>query len=308
MPVGRERELMGSHILVTFWGVRGSIASPGLHTVVFGGNTSCVSVETQGHIVILDAGSGLRELGQHLMKRNDLRSIDGSIFLSHMHWDHIQGLPFFAPARSQENQFTIYGERKYQQSLAQILAGQMQAPYFPVDMHTVFRAQVTFHEVQARRGVEVHPNLFVTPFRLTHPNGALGYLLQVEGRRIAYVTDHEHTIGQLSPEVREMVFGADLLIHDAQYGREELANGKRGWGHSAWEDVVELAIVSRVGHLFLFHHDPEATDEILNERQFLAQEKFPRTTVAREGLKVPLLRQRGSREVPGYSAGLSEGV
>jgi phosphoribosyl 1,2-cyclic phosphodiesterase len=295
---------MGSHILVTFWGVRGSIASPGLHTVVFGGNTSCVSVETQGHVIILDAGSGLRELGQYLLKRNDLNSIDGSIFLSHLHWDHIQGLPFFVPARAQENQFTIYGERKYQQSLAQLLAGQMQAPYFPVDMHTVFRAQVTFHEVEAKRSVEVYPNLFVTPFRLTHPNGALGYLLQVEGRRIAYVTDHEHAIGQLSPEVREMVFGADLLIHDAQYSREELANGKRGWGHSAWEDVVELAIVSRVEHLVLFHHDPEATDEMLNERQFLAQEKFPYTTVAREGLKVPLLHKRGSLNAPDYSAGL----
>lgn len=299
---------MDSHILVTFWGVRGSIASPGLHTVVFGGNTSCVSIETQDHILILDAGSGLRELGQHLRKRNELKGIAGSIFLSHMHWDHIQGLPFFVPARAQENQFTIYGERKYQRSLAQILAGQMQAPYFPVAMDTIFRAHIKFHEVEAKRSVEVYPDLFVTPFRLTHPDGALGYLLQIAGRRIAYVTDHEHNIGQLSANVLEMVLGVDLLIHDAQYSREELANGKRGWGHSAWEDVVELAIAAHVEQLLLFHHDPEATDEVLNERQFLAQEKFPHTTIAREGLKIPLHHKRGSLGVATYSAGHLEGA
>jgi len=256
----------------------------------------------------LDAGSGIRELGQHLLKRNDLNTIDGSIFLSHMHWDHIQGLPFFVPARAQENQFTIYGEGKYQFSLSQILAGQMQAPYFPVSMDAVFRAQVKFREVCAKQRIEIQPDLFVTPFRLTHPNGALGYLLQIKDRRIAYVTDHEHSIGQVSPNVLEMALGVDLLIHDAQYSREELANGKRGWGHSAWEDVVELASEAQVEQLLLFHHDPEASDEVLNERQFLAQEKFPHATVAREGLKIPLQQKRGSVAVANYSAGHLEGV
>jgi len=299
---------MDSHILVTFWGVRGSIASPGLHTAVFGGNTSCVSVETGDHIIILDAGSGIRELGQHLMKRNDLKSIDGSILLSHTHWDHIQGLPFFVPARAQENQFTIYGERKGQLSLSQILAGQMQPPYFPVSLDTVFRAQVKFREVEAKQTLEVHPGLFVTPFRLTHPNGALGYLLEIKGRRIAYVTDHEHNFGQFSPEVLAMVRGVDLLIHDAQYSRAELANEKRGWGHSAWEDVVELACAAQVGQLLLFHHDPEASDDILNERQFLAQEKFPHALVAREGLKIPLQQESRSMVLADYSAGHLHGA
>jgi phosphoribosyl 1,2-cyclic phosphodiesterase len=294
---------MDSHILVTFWGVRGSIASPGLRTAVFGGNTSCVSVETEAHIIILDAGSGIRELGQYLMKRNDLKSIDGSIFLSHTHWDHIQGLPFFVPARAQKNQFTIYGERKGHLSLSQILAGQMQAPYFPVSLDTVFCAQVKFREVEAKQTLEIYPGLFVTPFRLTHPNGALGYLLEIKGRRIAYVTDHEHNIGQLSPNVLEMVRGVDLLIHDAQYSRAELADEKKGWGHSAWEDVVELACAAQVEQLLLFHHDPEACDEILNERQFLAQEQFPHTIVAREGLKIPLQQKSRSIAAADYNAG-----
>ncbi len=286
---------MASHILVTFWGVRGSIASPGLHTIVFGGNTSCVSVETQDHIVILDAGSGIRELGQYLMKKTPRKAINGSILLSHVHWDHIQGLPFFAPARVKDNQFTLYGERKQQLSLAQILTEQMQSPYFPVDMETMYQAQTIFREVEARHTIAIDPDLFVTPFRLTHPNGALGYLLHIGDRRIAYVTDHEHSLGHLSPEVLAMTADVDLLIHDAQYSRAEIATEKRGWGHSAWEDVVELAIESDVGHLLLFHHDPEATDEILNERQFLAQKIFPYTTVAREGLKIPLCVEKGAR-------------
>jgi phosphoribosyl 1,2-cyclic phosphodiesterase len=286
---------MISQILVTFWGVRGSIASPGLHTVVFGGNTSCVSVETQDHIVILDAGSGIRELGQYLMKKTPRQAISGSVLLSHMHWDHIQGLPFFAPARVKDNQFTVYGEGKQQFSLSQILAEQMRSPYFPVAMETMFQAQTTFREVEPRHMIAIHPDLFVTPFRLTHPNGALGYLLHIGDRRIAYVTDHEHDLSQLSPEVLVMTSDVDLLIHDAQYSRAQIVKEKKGWGHSAWEDVVELAIESDVGHLLLFHHDPEATDELLNERQFLAQKIFPYTTVAREGLKIPLCIEKGIR-------------
>lgn len=279
---------MDSPILVTFWGVRGSIASPGLQTIVFGGNTSCVSVETQDHIIILDAGSGIRELGQHLMKRTIQQGIRGSVLLSHMHWDHIQGLPFFAPIRVKDNQFSIYGESKRQLSLSQMLGELMQSPYFPVDMDTLFQAEIQFHEVRAGQQTEVQPDLSVTPFRLTHPNGALGYVLQVKRRRIAYVTDHEHNSGHLSPTVRKMASCVDMLIHDAQYSREELAHGKRGWGHSAWEDVVELAIESHVDQLLLFHHDPEASDEVLKERQFLARKKFPHTTMAREGLKILL--------------------
>lgn len=279
---------MGSEVLLTFWGVRGSIASPGAHTIVVGGNTSCVSLESGNHIVILDAGWGLRELGRHLMRREDLGPITASIFLSHMHWDHIQGLPFFAPGRVMDNHFTIYGERKCKLSLAEILRGQMQSPYFPVNMDTVFQAQVKFRQVSAKHTVEVQPDLLVTPFRLTHPNGALGYLVQIQERRIAYVTDHEHPLGQVSPNVLEMVPSVDILIHDAQYSRAELMEGKVDWGHSVWEDVVELAIAAQVKHLFLFHHDPDTSDGRLYERQFLAQEKFPDTAVAREGLKIAL--------------------
>lgn len=275
-------------VTLTFWGVRGSIASPGVHTVVFGGNTSCVSVECPDTLLIFDGGTGIRKLGQHLNAREDLSTVKGHIFLTHMHWDHIQGLPFFSPAFSEDNRFTIYGEGKYRMSLAQILQEQMQRPYFPVNMDTVFRAETKFYEVDVKRTVTIAPKIWVTPFRLTHPNGALGYLLQIHDIKIAYVTDHEHRLGQLSRNVLEMTPEVDALIHDAQYTREQLATTKKGWGHSAWEDVVELAIQSRVQRLFLYHHDPETSDAELNERQLLAQQCFANTTVAREGLSVPL--------------------
>jgi phosphoribosyl 1,2-cyclic phosphodiesterase len=272
---------------LTFWGVRGSIPAPGLHTITFGGNTSCVSVEYRGHVIIFDAGTGLRQLGLALMAR-EKPPITGSLFLTHTHWDHIQGLPFFTPAFTPENHFVIYGEARPRYSLVDLMADQIQHPFFPVEMQDLFRAQIDFRELASGDTVEIDPQIRVTAFRLTHPNAALGYVLQLAETRVAYVTDHEHALEQLSPAVLEAVRGVDVLIHDAQYSRDELRHGKQGWGHSAWEDVVHLAQEAQVTHLFLFHHDPAATDEHLNERQFLAQQIFPQTFVAREGLKVPL--------------------
>ena len=272
---------------VTFWGVRGSIPAPGLHAVTFGGNTSCVSVEYRGHIIIFDAGSGLRPLGRALLAREE-PPITGCLFLTHTHWDHIQGLPFFAPAFAPENQFVIYGEARRRYPLVELMEDQIQHPFFPVEMKDLFRAHIDFRELASGDTVALHPQMRVTAVRLTHPNAALGYVLHLEDRRVAYITDHEHPLDQLSPQVLQAVTGVDLLIHDAQYSREEIRQGKQGWGHSAWEDVVQLAIEAQVRQLFLFHHDPAATDEHLNERQFLAQQIFPQTFIAREGLKIPL--------------------
>jgi phosphoribosyl 1,2-cyclic phosphodiesterase len=278
---------MEAEATLTFWGVRGSIPAPGLHTITFGGNTSCVSVEYRGHVVIFDAGSGLRQLGLYLMAR-DKPPITGSLFLTHTHWDHIQGLPFFTPAFTPENQFAIYGEARRRYPLVELMEDQIQHPFFPVEMKDLFQAQIDFRELASGDTVEIHPQIRVTAFRLTHPNAALGYVLQIEDRLVAYVTDHEHSLEQLSPQVVQAVRGVDLLIHDAQYSRDEIERGKKGWGHSAWEDVVQLAIEAQVKQLFLFHHDPAATDEVLNERQFQAQQLFPQTFIAREGLKIPL--------------------
>jgi len=178
----------------------------------------------------------------------------------------------------------IYGEARPRYSLLELMEGQIQHPFFPVEMKELFRAQIDFRELACGDTVEIHPEIRVTAFRLTHPNAAVGYVLQLAETRVAYVTDHEHALERLSPAVLEAVRGVDVLIHDAQYSRDELRQGKQGWGHSAWEDVVHLAQEAQVKQLFLFHHDPAATDEHLNERQFLAQQIFPQTFVVREGL------------------------
>lgn len=273
---------------LTFWGVRGSIPAPSLSTITFGGNTSCVSVEYDNHVVIFDAGSGLRRLGLYLIARQEPQVIQGSIFLTHTHWDHIQGLPFFTPAFVPKNQFTVYAEARQKYSLIELMEEQIQHPFFPVEMHDLFQAHINFREVKTGETVTIKPRMQMSTLRLHHPNAAIGYILQVKNMRIAYVTDHEHPLEQPSLEVQEAVAGVDILIHDAQYSRDEIRDGKKGWGHSAWEDVVYLARQAQVKQLFLFHHDPEATDEMLNERQFIAQQHFPKTFVAREGLKIPL--------------------
>ena len=215
---------------LTFWGVRGSIPAPGLHTVTFGGNTSCVSVEYGEHVMIFDAGSGLRKLGLYLQARDAPPPITGCLFLTHTHWDHIQGLPFFTPAFAPENQFVIYGEARHRYSLVELMEDQIQHPFFPVEMPDLFRAHIDFHELASGETVEIAPHIDVTAVRLTHPNAALGYVLQLEALRVAYITDHEHPLEQLSPAVVEAVTGVDLLIHDAQYSRDEIRTGKKGWG------------------------------------------------------------------------------
>lgn len=271
---------------LTFWGVRGSIPACGPETVRYGGNTSCVSIEHEDCLIILDAGTGIRKLGTHLLRRAHLGGIKGNILLTHEHWDHIQGLPFFAPAFSPENRFVIYGERK-RLPLAEIIRDQMQEPYFPIEMDA-FQAGISFVEVGPGDELQLDDEIRMTAHRLNHPNEALGYLLNIAGKRVAYVTDHEHEPGQLSQTVLEMARGVDVLIHDAQFSRERLQSDRRGWGHSAWEDVVDLAIEARVHRLFLFHHDPDATDEELDDRLRQVQERFLRAEPAREEVALSL--------------------
>jgi Beta-lactamase superfamily domain len=152
--VSKEKRMTADGTL-TFWGVRGSIPAPGLHTVTFGGNTSCVSVEYGEHVVIFDAGSGLRRLGLYLLARPASPPITGSLFLTHTHWDHIQGLPFFTPAFAPENQFVIYGEARRRYSLVELMEDQIQHPFFPVEMPDLFRAHVNFRELESGETVEI---------------------------------------------------------------------------------------------------------------------------------------------------------
>lgn len=286
LPAIREKGVL------TFWGVRGSIPSPGKNTVVHGGNTSCVSIEYHDHIIILDAGTGIRNLGHEIQSREVSESPkNGHIFITHYHWDHIQGLPFFSAAFDPANRFRICGEPRGAMSLERILNEQMHVPFFPVSMDRVFGADIDFVPLACEQPFVINPEvpITLTPFRAFHPNMAFGFLLRLNGCRIAYLPDNELDDSLDQGELHEVLQDVDVLIHDAQFSREEIQNGKRGWGHSAFEDVAELARDVNCRRLFLFHHAPEADDSTLEERQLVAQDIFPDTVMAHEGLYVPLL-------------------
>jgi phosphoribosyl 1,2-cyclic phosphodiesterase/CheY-like chemotaxis protein len=257
-------------MLVRFWGTRGSIATPGEATLRYGGNTSCVEVTSDaGDIIIIDAGTGANALGKALMDQG--RAQRGHILVSHTHWDHIQGLPFFAPLFAAGNEWHIYGPRALGQSLRDILAGQMDYSYFPVALNA-FAANVQFHEV-VEGGFSVGEVRVSTQY-LNHPALTVGYRLEADGASLVYASDHEphsphagegHADEAESGDIAHVDFlrDADLVIHDAQYTANEYP-GKLGWGHSTIEYAVDVAVAANARQLALYHHDPTRTDEAVD--------------------------------------------
>ena len=255
-------------LTLTFWGTRGSIPTPGPTTVRYGGNTSCVELRTDdGWLVILDAGTGIRELGRSLLERHDGAPIEGDIFLTHAHWDHIQGIPFFAPLFRKGNRFTIWGSRSLQTSIDRVVRDQMSPVVFPVSFQQL-EARIEFRELSEER--HAGHGYEVSAMAVRHPGGALGYRFSsgnAEGGALVYVSDNE-----LSPDARyedspgwrerlvEFVRGASVLVHDTMYTAGEYGSYV-GWGHSTHDQAVELALDARVQRLVLFHHRPERSDE-----------------------------------------------
>ena len=262
---------------VRFWGTRGSIATPGPGTTHFGGNTSCVEVRTAaGGLIILDLGTGARLLGAELMRGP--RPIRGSILIGHTHWDHIQGFPFFVPLFVPGNEFTVYAPKGAQRSLHEVLAGQMEFTYFPVEL-TQLPAGIAYQDLA--EGAHAIAGARVVAKYLHHPAMTLGYRVEADGAAVVYLTDHEpyadarwrHDAapGRLASILHdgdrrhaEFMTGADLVIHDAQYTPEE-AVGKKTWGHSTYEYVVELALAAGARRLALTHHDPTHDDAAVAE-------------------------------------------
>ncbi len=258
---------------VRFWGTRGSIATPGPHTVRFGGNTSCVQVTTDsGSCLILDCGTGVRALGASLMARAS-QPVTATILLSHTHWDHIQGFPFFAPLFIPGNRVTVCGPEGSGKSLREVLSGQMEFTYFPVEIDQL-PAAIAFRELA--EGVHEFEGVRVVAQFLHHPAMTLGYRIEADGATVVYVCDHEPfsetlwhghpTSIQAESIVHEgdrrharFMAGADLVIHDAQYTPEEYP-AKKNWGHSTYEYAVALAAASGVRALALTHHDPTHDD------------------------------------------------
>jgi phosphoribosyl 1,2-cyclic phosphodiesterase len=272
-------------ITIRFFGVRGSVPSPGPETAEVGGNTSCVEVNIGGERIILDAGTGLRRLGNQLMGRGH---VDATVLLSHVHWDHIQGIPFFTPIYVQGTQLRFVAGAGAT-PLREALHAQMRRPHFPVDMNDL-PSHLSFEELRDKSRTQIG-DVAVTLTKANHPDAVYAYRLEHEGRSVVYATDTEH-YSCVDQRLVTLARDADVLIYDAQYLPDEYAgkNGptRVGWGHSTWEAGVELARAAGVGKLILFHHDPTRTDEGVRSIEAMARDAFAETVAAREGMELTL--------------------
>ena len=282
-------------LLVTLWGARGSIATPGLDTAHYGGNTACVEVCYREQRIILDAGTGIRELGKQIPATDGHNEFH--LFLSHTHWDHIQGFPFFLPAYNPANTIHFYGSHNKEAKLEKILTGQMHQSYFPVQMQDL-PAQMYFHELTDQPLI-IGDLQIQAQEQVYHPGGSLRFRVSAGKATVVYASDVEIDgiceAAPNTPEARQFaaycrfIANADLLIADAQYTREDYAT-RKGWGHSSFETVIETATRAGVKHLAMFHHDPDNTDNIINEFEQYYASTAPDIAVfwAREGTTIPL--------------------
>ncbi len=274
-----------ANVSVRFWGVRGSIAAGGAEFAGVGGNTSCVEVRAGDELIVFDAGTGLRALGA------EARPKRAHLFFSHLHWDHIQGFPFFTPAFVPGNHFTLHGPGKGGAQLLAALEKQMQPPTFPVTLDAM-GARLDFTGVKDGSVIHVGPAT-VTARSLNHPQGCLGFRVDCGGKSVVYATDFEPLAdGSLEPAALELARDATVLICDAQYTADEYEGRcgpcRKGWGHNTVHDATALAQAAGVQTLVLFHHDPSHDDVTVLGIEELAQREFKRAKAAREGLKLEL--------------------
>jgi len=270
---------------VKFWGVRGSIATPSRRHVEFGGNTSCVEVVAGDEVFILDCGTGIRNLGNELLERGVETA---NILLSHTHWDHINGFPFFRPANLDKCTFHLWaGNLMDDGGMQKVMAGQMMQPMFPVPM-AAMRSTIEFHDFRAGEEVNLSKKTKIKTVLLNHPNGATAYRLEFGGKSICYVTDTEHVIGKPDQTVLKLIEGADLVIYDCTYTDDEFEE-KIGWGHSTWQEGVRLCQTANVKSLAIFHHDPEHEDIFMEKLEKEARSTWDGAFVARENMMIKLL-------------------
>lgn len=270
---------------VKFWGTRGTVACPGSHHLTYGGNTSCVEVAMGGRRVIFDLGTGVRNLGKWFL-RKQLR--EATILMSHTHWDHIHGFPFFQPAFTEGHHFRIMaGHLDAGLSIQNVLAGQMTHPFFPVPID-IMKAQIEFVDFRAGDTFSIAPDIHVRTTRLNHPDGATGYRIDYKGKSVCYVTDTEHTPGQPDQNILALIEGADLFIYDCTYTDAEFPS-RRGWGHSTWQEGMRLAHAAGARRLAIFHHDPDHEDHFMEELEAHALAAWNGCLVTRDNMRVNLI-------------------
>jgi phosphoribosyl 1,2-cyclic phosphodiesterase len=279
---------MDDKMSIRFWGVRGSLATPGEHTVGVGGNTSCVEVRCGEQRFVFDAGTGMRGLGNEWAAEGP---VDGTLILSHLHWDHIQGLPFFGPIYMGSTRLQIVGSPAPELGVRDALARQMRPPTFPVHWDDL-PSHLSYRSVRHGQVIPLGDGVELRAARLNHPGGGVtAYRLSWRGRSVVYATDTEH-YECVDPVLRDLALGTDLLIYDSQYTpaeyRGDAGPPKVGWGHSTWEAGVQLAEAAEVRRYALFHHDPGRSDEDVAALEKLAQARFRESFAAREGLVVEL--------------------
>jgi phosphoribosyl 1,2-cyclic phosphodiesterase len=277
---------------IRFWGVRGSCPSPGPETASVGGNTSCVEVVAGDTRIALDAGTGLRRLGVDLLARSR-GPVELTVLLSHVHWDHIQGLPFFAPIYAPGTK-VVLGGGVTGTPLRDSLRRQMSAPNFPVDWNDL-RSTLSYAELRDGACVPMG-DATVTIARANHPDAVYAYRIEHGGRSVVYATDTEH-YACVDPRLAALASGADVVIYDAQYLPEEYAGEigptRVGWGHSTYEAGVMLCRAAGARKLVLFHHDPMRTDEGVGAIEKRARQCFDDVVAAREGMTIDLAEEEG---------------
>jgi phosphoribosyl 1,2-cyclic phosphodiesterase len=264
---------------IKFWGVRGSIPTPGKGFIKYGGNTSCVEVNVDDQTIIFDMGSGLVNLGAHLLK-NNIKKFD--ILVSHFHYDHTCGLPFFSPAYNKDFEFTIRaGIQSTRDRTLKVLEKQISSPSFPITVEK-FLAKIEYYDFEVEKDFFLG-NVRVRTTALNHPDGAVGYRIEHNKKSVCYITDHEHEIGIKNERLISFLKNTDVLIYDSTYDDKNFGD-YIGWGHSTWQEATRLANECKIKKLLIFHHNPENDDSHMENIQNLCNKINENFIVAKEGM------------------------
>ena len=267
---------------IKFWGTRGSIPVAEPEMMKYGGHTSCIEVRLNtGELLIFDAGTGIRRLGLELLRDPTFHK-HGNILISHCHWDHIQGFPFFAPAFRREYTWTIYGAYKLDRRMEDLLRSQMDRPYFPVKLEQM-GSTIKFVEI-GEENFHIGTSRVVSR-QLNHPEGNLGFRVESGKNIFTYCTDTEPLGSEIDPKVLELAENADILVYDSQYTEEEYRE-RKGWGHSTWQEALKIAKAARVKSLVLFHHDPDRDDKSIDKLLQAARQQFANTWAAQREMTI----------------------
>ncbi|OKH40441.1 MBL fold metallo-hydrolase [[Phormidium ambiguum] IAM M-71] len=278
-----ENSHSSDEFVVQFWGVRGSIPTPGNQTARYGGNTSCIEMRIGGKRLIFDGGSGLHVLGRELLK---IMPVEAYMFFTHYHWDHIQGVPMFIPAFVEGNSFQIYGAVPDQRSsMEQHFMERVLHPNSPVPLKGM-QANIEFCDISCGDTIKID-DIIIETGPLNHPNGAMGYRVNWRGHSVFYCTDTEHYPDHIDENVLRLANNADLLIYDSMYTDEEYHNPKSpkvGWGHSTWEEGVKVCEAAGVKRFVKFHHEPIHSDDFLDRLEEKILAASPNAVLAKEGM------------------------